>query len=215
MEDNSQFFGDLHYLITRTINPILNSIIATLHNGSVVYYRDGTLDVTGYSTPELMAKFLADWRDELWYKYSGKNLTEVSEDILYDYIETINYVYRRLHHTDRETAKKVEADMILLGQKIEEYLTGKVKVFSDFTFENGKTEQPKKVPKESDDRNHPKGVKTADVVINGGDDSPKNTIKDFGVCPRCAVYDGDRSEKKLYQCPYCGEWFCEKHVKLP
>ncbi|KUH33154.1 hypothetical protein APY94_07035 [Thermococcus celericrescens] len=126
---------DLHYLITRIINPILNPIIATLHSGPVVHYKDGTLDVTEYPIPELMAEFLTDWRDGLWYKYSGKNPTDVSGDILHEYMETINYVYRRPHSVDEETAKQVGRDLILLGQKIEEYLTGKVEVFSDFVFE--------------------------------------------------------------------------------
>ncbi|ASJ08173.1 hypothetical protein A3L11_02600 [Thermococcus siculi] len=211
MEESPETPKDLHYLITRIINPILNSIIATLHDGSIVYYRDGTVDVTEYSTPELMARFLADWRDELWYKYSGKNLTDVSEDILYDYMETINYIYRRLHHINKNKTKEVGADMILLGQKLEEYLTGKIEMFSGFTFEFEKNET--KEPKETNNNNHPKEVETTDIVTSSDDKSPGEDAKGFGICPRCAVYDGDKSEKKLYQCPYCGEWFCEKHVK--
>ncbi|MFP3256905.1 MAG: hypothetical protein RXO36_03800 [Candidatus Nanopusillus acidilobi] len=35
----------------------------------------------------------------------------------------------------------------------------------------------------------------------------------FGICPECKVREGDSSEKKLYQCPYCKEWFCEKHIE--
>jgi len=35
----------------------------------------------------------------------------------------------------------------------------------------------------------------------------------FGICPECKLREDDSSEKKLYQCPYCKEWFCEKHVK--
>jgi hypothetical protein len=33
-----------------------------------------------------------------------------------------------------------------------------------------------------------------------------------GICPRCSI-EGDRSIKTLYKCPYCGEFFCEKHVE--
>jgi len=33
-----------------------------------------------------------------------------------------------------------------------------------------------------------------------------------GVCPRCAV-EGDRTQKPLHYCPFCGEYFCEKHAK--
>ena len=35
----------------------------------------------------------------------------------------------------------------------------------------------------------------------------------FGICPECKVREDDSSEKKLYQCPYCKEWFCEKHIE--
>jgi hypothetical protein len=35
----------------------------------------------------------------------------------------------------------------------------------------------------------------------------------FGICPECKVREGDSSEKKLYQCPYCKGWFCEKHIE--
>jgi len=33
-----------------------------------------------------------------------------------------------------------------------------------------------------------------------------------GVCPRCAV-EGDRTQRPLHYCPFCGEYFCEKHAK--
>jgi len=33
------------------------------------------------------------------------------------------------------------------------------------------------------------------------------------ICPICKVRDGDSSPKKLYKCEYCGEYFCEKHLK--
>jgi len=35
----------------------------------------------------------------------------------------------------------------------------------------------------------------------------------FGICPECKVRYNDSSEKKLYQCPYCKGWFCEKHIE--
>jgi len=35
----------------------------------------------------------------------------------------------------------------------------------------------------------------------------------FGICPECKIRYNDFSEKKLQQCPYCKEWFCEKHVE--
>jgi hypothetical protein len=35
----------------------------------------------------------------------------------------------------------------------------------------------------------------------------------FGICPECKVRENDSSEKKIYQCPYCKGWFCEKHIE--
>jgi hypothetical protein len=35
----------------------------------------------------------------------------------------------------------------------------------------------------------------------------------FGICPECKVREDDSSEKKLYQCPHCKNWFCEKHIE--
>lgn len=31
------------------------------------------------------------------------------------------------------------------------------------------------------------------------------------VCPECKVREGVSSEKRLFQCPYCERWFCERH----
>jgi len=36
----------------------------------------------------------------------------------------------------------------------------------------------------------------------------------LGVCRECIVKEQDSSEKKLYQCEYCEQWFCDKHVGL-
>ena len=35
----------------------------------------------------------------------------------------------------------------------------------------------------------------------------------IGICTECKVREGDSSKKKLYKCPYCKKWFCEKHIK--
>jgi hypothetical protein len=35
----------------------------------------------------------------------------------------------------------------------------------------------------------------------------------IGVCSRCLVRDDDKTEKKLYRCSLCGEFFCRKHIQ--
>lgn len=42
--------------------------------------------------------------------------------------------------------------------------------------------------------------------------SPELVLKRRDICPRCASYERDTSVKDLYQCPYCGEWYCKDHV---
>ena len=41
----------------------------------------------------------------------------------------------------------------------------------------------------------------------------ENTSQKVGVCVECKVRDGDSNKKKLYRCPHCGKWFCEKHIE--
>jgi len=33
------------------------------------------------------------------------------------------------------------------------------------------------------------------------------------VCPECKKLESDSSEKRLFQCPSCERWFCEKHLE--
>jgi hypothetical protein len=46
-------------------------------------------------------------------------------------------------------------------------------------------------------------------------EKPNKKRKDFivGVCPECKVRENDSSKKRLYKCPYCGRYFCEKHIE--
>lgn len=71
----------------------------------IVYYKDGILDVMEYLIFKLMVKFLVDWRDELWYRYFRKNFGDVLEDIFYEYIEMINYVYCCFYSVDEKIVK--------------------------------------------------------------------------------------------------------------
>jgi hypothetical protein len=33
------------------------------------------------------------------------------------------------------------------------------------------------------------------------------------VCPECRKLEGDSSEKRLFKCPSCERWFCERHLE--
>jgi len=84
---------DLHYFITRIVNPDLNWIVVGLHSDhKVVYGRDGYTGVAWRDkTPgDYIADRLEEWRDNLWYKYkrdfpaNGKAILDEYFRILYD-----------------------------------------------------------------------------------------------------------------------------------
>jgi len=41
----------------------------------------------------------------------------------------------------------------------------------------------------------------------------KESKYQIDICPECKVKEGDPSKKRVYQCPYCGRWFCERHLE--
>jgi len=84
---------DLHYFITRIINPDLNWIVVSLRSDHKVVY--GRIGYTGVrwrdKTPgDYIADRLEEWRDNLWYKYkrdfpaNGKEILDEYFRILYD-----------------------------------------------------------------------------------------------------------------------------------
>ncbi len=209
---------DLHYLVTRIINPYLNTIIALLRKAdtSVVYYRDGTLDVRGFSLPSVMAGELEDWRDNLWYNYHDEDVNRNPDEILIDYLSIARYVYSRLYRTKnwKGLAENIKYDLIFIGQEMEKYLKGNVEIFNDSSFKLNESLKTNKKPVLKDIAKN-KGFKRITEKSNISKENmeqEKKSSERFGICPRCSSYEGDKSEKKLYQCPYCGEWFCEKHV---
>ena len=82
---------DLHYFITRIINPDLNWIVVSLRSEHKVVY--GRIGYTGVKwvdkTPlDRIADRLEEWRDNLWYKYK-KDFPENGEAILDEYFRIL------------------------------------------------------------------------------------------------------------------------------
>jgi len=84
---------DLHYFITRIVNPDLNWIVASLRSSRrVLHGRDGYTGVAWRDkTPgDYIADRLEEWRDNLWYKYkrdfpaNGKAILDEYFRILYE-----------------------------------------------------------------------------------------------------------------------------------
>lgn len=117
---------DLHYLITRVINPRLNYIIAALADAKVKKFREDYVDVKMYSSTGLAAKWLEEWRNELFHKYSSDDINRDPDRFLKDYMSVIDYVYDKFggERTD------ILHELWLLGVEVEKYLKDSVETFN-------------------------------------------------------------------------------------
>jgi len=89
---------DLHYFITRIINPDFNGIVASLRSSRpVIYGRDGYtgLKWTDRSISDELASRLEEWRDNLWYKYD-QDFPENGKAILDEFFEILVMVEVKL-----------------------------------------------------------------------------------------------------------------------
>ncbi|MHA1865281.1 MAG: hypothetical protein ACTSWZ_02135 [Candidatus Heimdallarchaeaceae archaeon] len=127
---------DLHYLVTRIINPTLNTVIATLtsYEAKTLKYREDYAIVKAHSPPMLVAKELQGWRDDLFREYNNNNVIKGETDIVKEYKQLVDYTYSKLHSFDKDLAKVVLEDLFDLGRTIEKYLTGNVNTFAYVHF---------------------------------------------------------------------------------
>ena len=125
---------DLHYFVTRIINPDLNWIIVSLRSPRhVVHGRDGYtgLHWTDHSVSDTLASRLEEWRDNLWYKYKD-NFPENGKQILDEFFDILiaaeaklpegpdkDSVLKRLWELAKEMGKYLELDEYV-SQKVEE-----------------------------------------------------------------------------------------------
>ena len=116
---------DLHYLITRIINPYLNWIIASLRsNNRVLYGRDGYTSIhwMDHTLGDMLASKLEEWRDNLWYNYR-EDFLERGAEILDSLLEIMIQIEAKLPDNSKsvvmsklwEMATKVEAYLGLSG----------------------------------------------------------------------------------------------------
>ncbi|CAI1492953.1 protein of unknown function [Thermococcus nautili] len=89
---------DLHYFITRIINPELNWIVVSLRSsGRAVHGRDGYINITwrGHTVGDSLASMLEDWRDGLWYRYR-ENFPSNGREILDEFLDILTYAEAKL-----------------------------------------------------------------------------------------------------------------------
>ena len=113
---------DLHYLITRIINPYLNWVIIELRSGNrIVYGRDGYtgLKWTDHTMGDFLASELEEWRNELWYKYRD-NFFERGHEIIDSLLDIMVRIEAKL--PDSETKERVIKDLWEMAEKIGDYL---------------------------------------------------------------------------------------------
>jgi len=82
---------DLHYFITRVVNPYLNWIVVSLRSSEhVVYGRDGYTGFrwSDHSISDKLASRLEEWRDNLWYNYR-QDFPENGREILDKFFEIL------------------------------------------------------------------------------------------------------------------------------
>ncbi|NJE31411.1 hypothetical protein E3E38_10190 [Thermococcus sp. 18S1] len=94
---------ELHYLVTRIINPTLNWVIVALRSNHVVYGREGYtgLKWTDHTLGDYFASELEDWKNALWYKYKD-NFLEKAEEILDSLLDIMVRMDARLQHDNKQ-----------------------------------------------------------------------------------------------------------------
>ncbi|ASJ07097.1 transglutaminase-like domain-containing protein [Thermococcus pacificus] len=113
---------DLHYLITRIINPHLNWIIASLRsNNRVLHGRDGYTSIhwVDHTLSDTFASELEGWRDNLWYKYK-EDFLERGAEILDSLLEIMIRIEAKL--PDNDSKSRIMSDLWRMAGEIEGYL---------------------------------------------------------------------------------------------
>jgi len=128
---------DLHYFITRIINPDLNWIVVSLRSSQrVVYGRDGYtgLKWTDHTIADSLATRLEEWRDNLWYKYK-RDFPANGKAILDEFFEILIDVEAKL--PDGSEKERILQGFYELVESMGEYLD-----LSEYVFQ--KVEEVKK-----------------------------------------------------------------------
>lgn len=136
---------DLHYLITRIINPHLNLVITMLRSGGrVVYGRDGYTGLrwVDHTLGDMLASELEKWRDEMWYRYSDSDLVEKGEEIIDSLLEILIQLDAKL--PDDVSKYKLLDELWEMAGKVEKYLGLGGYIASRRDYFNAKVESMRK-----------------------------------------------------------------------
>jgi len=160
---------NLHYLITRIINPHLNLVITILRSDSrVIHGRDGYTGLrwVDHALGDMFASELERWRDELWYKYSDSDFISRGKEIIDSLLEILIRIDAKL--PDDVNKYRLMDELWEMAGKVEKYLGIEGYITSKKDYFNAKVksirkhdeELRKKVQREKKGRQ----VKTSRVV---------------------------------------------------
>ena len=172
--------GDIHYFITRIINPYLNWIIVSLRSsGHIVYGRDGYTGLrwTDHSVSDRLASKLEYWRDNLWYEYK-QDFPENGKKILDEFFEILVESEAKL--SDDPDKKEALQGLWELAKLMGKYLD-----LSDYV--SRKTEEVKKRASKIRERDRYLKERTKEVSISKKDKS------------RVVTWGDKKEEKRLSQ----------------
>ena len=113
---------DLHYLITRIINPYLNWIIISLRsNNRVLHGRDGYTGIhwVDHTLSDTFASELEGWRNNLWYNYR-EDFLERGDEILNSLLEIMIRIEAKL--PDSDSKGRITSNLWEMAGKVEAYL---------------------------------------------------------------------------------------------
>ena len=111
---------DLHYFVSRIINPHLNFVIVLLRSNRVVYGRDGYTGLrwTNHTLGDFFASELEEWRDALWNKYK-KDFFDDGRVLLGELLDIMVRIEARL---EDESKDKIMHHLWEMVDEISEYL---------------------------------------------------------------------------------------------
>ncbi len=83
---------DFHDLITKIVNPKLNSVIGLLYGRGGIekgVYRVDYSTVKHSTIESHLAKEIEDWRDEIYREYNGKDLLSIKDKFIKEYYKSL------------------------------------------------------------------------------------------------------------------------------
>ncbi|AGK61386.1 hypothetical protein Asulf_01397 [Archaeoglobus sulfaticallidus PM70-1] len=137
MSGNETEINDFHEFITKVVNPKLNNVIGLLYSYGGTerqIYRVNYALVKHSSSEAHLAREIEEWRNEIYQKYSNRDLESIKDDFIKDYYNLFKYLHERLQRLNSNLAKVIFETLYGLGENLEEQLNGDKTFFSVYNL---------------------------------------------------------------------------------